>query len=76
MSEVLRSDAVVVDAIERIALRWGVEDELDPDFKRELIHHFSTIPVCKYCRKPKADAPHWQAYEGVQHVYEPLDKTA
>ena len=32
MGEVMRSDADVVDAIDRIAQRWGVEDEHDPDY--------------------------------------------
>ena len=72
MVEVLRSDLAVVDAVDRIAHRWGVLEELDPDFKRELIHHFSSIPVCMWCRKPKHSDEHYTSFEGVPHDYEPL----
>lgn len=72
MGETLRSDATVVDAIERIALRWGVEDELDLDFKQELVHHFSTTPVCG-CGDPKAADRHWESFEGTPHKYRPAD---
>jgi len=66
--EVRRHDLHVAQAIDRIAHAWGVEDELDPDFKADLIHHFSKIPYCQ-CGNPKSADCHYESFHGTPHEY-------